>query len=66
MIINLLVVFLMAPAIVLVIGTALRSDDRRTQEALLYAAVMWYGAMFCIAGIIYIFNTLTTINSIGG
>lgn len=65
MIINLLVVFLMAPAIVLVIGTALWSDDRRTQEVLLAAAGMWYSGLFCIAGIIYIFNTLTTISTYG-
>lgn len=65
MLVTLLTVFLMAPAITLVIGTVLRPDDRRTQEALLAAAAMWYGILFCIAGFIYIFNTLTTISAYG-
>lgn len=65
MLTTLLVTFLMVPAVVLVVGTAVFRDDRRTQEALLAAAGLWYSGLFCIAGIIYVFNTLTTISTYG-
>lgn len=66
MLATLFAVFLLAPAIVLVAVTALRPDDRKTGEAALFAAACWYGVLFCIAGIAYIFDTLTAIHSYGG
>lgn len=65
MLVTLFTVFMLAPAIVLVLGTVLWSDDRRTLEALLLGAAMWYGGLFCISGIVYIYNTLTLISTYG-
>lgn len=66
MLATLFAAMLMAPAVVLLVGTALRPDDRTTGEALLRIAACWYAGLFAIAGIVYIFDTLTTINSYGG
>jgi uncharacterized membrane protein YdcZ (DUF606 family) len=55
-----------APTVVVAIVWLLRPDDKRLGDAVFTAAGMWYVSLFGITGVIYIFNTLTTISSYGG
>lgn len=61
----LLCVMLAGPAVAIAAAWLVGPHDSRMAEAVFAAAGMWYVGLFGIAGIIYIFNTLTTISTYG-
>lgn len=64
-IVVLLCVVLAGPAVVIAAAWLARPNDSRMAEAVFAAAGIWYVGLFSIAGIIYIFDTLTTISAYG-
>jgi uncharacterized membrane protein YdcZ (DUF606 family) len=63
---TLLSVLLGAPALVVAAAWLWRPDDERFGHAVFTAAGMWYVGLFGVAGVVYVFNTLSTISNYGG
>jgi uncharacterized membrane protein YdcZ (DUF606 family) len=62
---SLMSVLVGAPALVVAAAWLWRPDDERLGHAVFTAAGMWYVGLFGVAGVVYIFNTVTTINQYG-
>jgi predicted permease len=63
--VTLLCAMLLGPVVAIAAAWLLHHDDDKLGQVVFTVAGMWYVSLFGITGVIYIFNTLTTISTYG-